>query len=232
MKLMTFNIQHCFNYLNKKIDYEILALEIKKEDPDIVGLNEIYGEDDSCYYGNQVKKIAELTGYKYYYFAKAFNHINGPYGNAILSKIPIIDSKTIVIREPKIKKNINGYYETRSLLVAKLENGIKVLVTHFGLNEDEIIKEINVLNNYIIDARCILMGDFNISYESQILAPLKEKLYDASKGFCQFDATFPSYNPKIKIDYIFVSKDITVNNSYILKKIISDHFAHIAIIDI
>lgn len=231
MKIMTFNVQHCFNYLLKKIDYKILASEILKEDPDIIGLNEIYGDDDDSYYGNQVEKIKELTGYEYCYFAKSFKHVKGAYGNAILSKIPIISAKTIVIPEPDVKLNENGYYEARSLLVADFENGKRVIVTHFGLNDDEIEKEIIVLKEYIKHKDCILLGDLNSVYDSKFLLPIKELMYDAAEDFCQEINTFPSYDPEIKIDYIFLSKDIIVHDAYILKEIISDHLAHIAIIN-
>ena len=36
MKIMSFNTQHCLNYIEQKIDFEIMADAIKKFDPDIV----------------------------------------------------------------------------------------------------------------------------------------------------------------------------------------------------
>jgi endonuclease/exonuclease/phosphatase family metal-dependent hydrolase len=42
MKIMTFNTQHCLNYLEQKIDFDIMAEAITDLDDDIVGLNELY----------------------------------------------------------------------------------------------------------------------------------------------------------------------------------------------
>jgi len=36
MKVMTFNTQHCLNYLTQKIDFDVMADAIFKCDPDIV----------------------------------------------------------------------------------------------------------------------------------------------------------------------------------------------------
>lgn len=229
MKIMTFNIQHCYNFLLKEIDYEILSSEIKSLDLDVVGINEIYGSNESIY-GNQVEKLAKMSGYNYYYFAKAFDHKDGPYGNAIFSRIPFESAETIIITSPLVKKNPYGYYEDRCLLVANLANGIKIIVTHFGLNEDEIEKEVSVLLEHLDDKKCIFMGDLNVSYENKLIAPLTEILNDASENFCQNVMTWPSDNPQVKIDYIFVSKDLVVKDAFILKKIISDHLAHVAVI--
>lgn len=228
MKIMTFNIQHCYNLSLKEINYEILSSEIKSLEMDVVGINEIYGANESIY-GNQVEKLAKMAGYDYYYFAKAFDHKHGPYGNAIFSKIPFESVETVVIPPPMVKKNPDGYYEDRCLLIAKLANGMKVIVTHFGLNDDEVEKEVRVLLEHLDNSKCIFMGDLNVTPENELLVPIKNVLKDVSLNFCFNDLTFPSDNPDRKIDYIFASKDIVVKNAYILKKIISDHFAHIVI---
>ena len=90
MKIMTFNTQHCLNFLEQKIDYDIMAKEILAHGADIVGLNEMRGEGPSEDYTAQVERLAELTGMGYYYFAKAIDLSYGPYGNGILSKIPFV----------------------------------------------------------------------------------------------------------------------------------------------
>ena len=100
MKIMTFNTQHCLNFIEQKIDFDIMAKTILDFDADIVGLNEMRGDGESPEYTAQVEKLAELTGMKYYYFAKAIDvPSGGPYGNGILSKIPIIKTETILIPE-------------------------------------------------------------------------------------------------------------------------------------
>ena len=134
MKIMSFNTQHCLNFIEQKIDFQVMADAIKSLNPDIVGLNEMRGKGTNPQYDNQTSILSELTGMKHHYFAKA-REINGenPYGNALLSKLPILSSETILVPDPEPKSE-TGPYETRCLLKAKLDGGITVLVIHFGLN--------------------------------------------------------------------------------------------------
>lgn len=119
MKIMTFNTQHCKNYVEGHIDFEIMAEAIKTCAPDIVGLNEMRGESDHPEYEAQVEKLRELSGMKYCYFAKAIDFKNGPYGNGLLSNIPIVNAEVIAIPDPS-PRQYNGYYETRCILKAEL----------------------------------------------------------------------------------------------------------------
>ena len=109
LKIMTYNVQHCYNQSLKDIDYDELALEIKNSNADIVGLNEIYGE--GSIFGNQVEILAKKSGMNYCAFAAAFEHDYGPYGNGLLSKLPIRFVEKIMIPDPVIKANPEGYYE-------------------------------------------------------------------------------------------------------------------------
>ena len=228
MKIMSFNTQHCLNYLEQKIDYEIMAKAILEVGADIVGLNEMFDGGENVKYGYQTDKLSELTGIKNYYFAKAIDDCDGPYGNGILSKIPFKSVETIKIPDPNPKRVEGGYYETRCVLKAELENGLLVLVTHFGLCVDEQENAVKTILEHIRDEKCIVMGDFNVAPDNEILDPIKARLKDTSLGFCDEKLSFPSDTPRIKIDYIFVSNDIGVVSSDIPEIIASDHRPHIA----
>ena len=71
MKIMSFNTQHCLNFLEQKVDYEIMAQAIKEVGADIVGLNEMFDGGDGSKFGYQTKILSQLTGLENYYFAKA-----------------------------------------------------------------------------------------------------------------------------------------------------------------
>ena len=63
VKVMTYNIQHGLDYLkllNKErfIDLDKICNIIKDENPDIIGLNEVYNDIDNLKTTNQVKYIA------------------------------------------------------------------------------------------------------------------------------------------------------------------------------
>ena len=71
MKIMSFNTQHCLNYMTDKIDFEAMAEAILRCDADIVGLNEMRGKGRDAEYTAQVERLAALTGMKHFYFAPA-----------------------------------------------------------------------------------------------------------------------------------------------------------------
>ena len=89
MKIMTFNTQHCLNFIKREIDFDIMADAIRRCGADIVALNEMRGAGNDPEYTAQTERLSELTGLEHFYFAKATDVEGcGPYGNAILSRFP------------------------------------------------------------------------------------------------------------------------------------------------
>ena len=228
MKIMSFNTQHCLNYLEQRVDYEIMAKAILDTEADIVGLNEMFNGGKYC---QQTKELSTLTGIENYYFAKAIDDADGEYGNGFLSKIPFESVETIMIPDPNPKKP-GAWYETRCLLKAELANGYRVLVTHFGLNDDEQENAVKTVLEHIRGEKCILMGDFNVEPSNELLTPIRERMVDTSIDFCENKPSFPSDKPRIKIDYIFVSPDIEVKSADIAEVIASDHRPHVAEVEL
>lgn len=226
MKFMTFNTQHCLNFLEQKIDFEVMANAIKTVGADVVGLQEMRGSGENEEYADQTKILSELSGLPYYEFGKAIYFENlGPYGNSIISRYPIISSEIIPIPDPDPKTG-NKYYETRAILKARLENGITVLVTHFGLNDDEQQNAVKTVVANLESEKCILMGDFNAEPHNSVLLPIREKMKDSSDFIKGNLLTFPSDKPYEKIDYIFVTPDIEIISAEIPEIIASDHRPH------
>ena len=231
LKVMTFNTQHCLDYLAQKIDFEVMAEAIRKEEPDIVGLNEMRGAGQNEEYAAQVDILSELTGMKYFHFAPAIEFPGGgPYGNGFLSRIPIEKAETVMIPDP-VEKKYDGYYETRCILKATLEGGITVLCSHFGLNPDELENAVSTAVENLAPQKCILMGDFNMSPEDKMLLPIREKMRDTADAFAGERLSWPSDKPQVKIDYIFVSPDVRVVSADIPATVASDHRPHVATVE-
>ncbi len=227
MKIMTFNTQHCLNYLEQRIDFDIMAKTITDLGADIVGLNEMYNGGEGAFL-MQTGELGRRTGLVYSYFAKAIHEKEGDYGNGFISRYPIIKAETIIIPDPNPKRTPGGYYETRCLLKATLENGYTVLVTHFGLCRDEQENAVDTIINHIPREKCILMGDFNVKPDDTILDPIRTKMKDTSSLFDCEKLSWPSDKPRMKIDYIFVSPDIEVISADVPSIVASDHRPHIA----
>ncbi len=233
LTLMSYNTQHCLNYRTRKIDYQMVADTIKKCGADIVGLQEIRNKSDAEGYDAQAKIIAHKLGF-YYYFAEAIRFSGkNPYGNALLSRYPIISAETILIPDPKFKI-YPGYYETRCILKAKIDvKGaiLNVLVTHLGLNPNEHRKGVRTILSNLEKKNCVLIGDFNMKPHNKKLRPIKERLYDTAEKFSAPKLSFPSDNPKHKIDYIFTSRDLKILSADIPPIVSSDHRPHIATLE-
>lgn len=228
MKVMLYNTQHCQNYISKKIDFPLFASIIKDSDADIVGLNEIRGDGVGFEYTNQTASLARLAGFEHYFFAYAlFNEKRGYYGNSFLSKIPIVSKEKIFVPKHPTKPQCKRY-ERRCLLKVKLENGLTVLVIHFGLGEDEHEMAVKTVLKNLPDEKYILMGDFNVTPDNPVLDPIRERMTDTAIKFTEEKLSFPSDAPTRKIDYIFVSRDIEVVSADIPAIIGSDHRPYIS----
>ncbi len=228
MIIMSFNTQHCLNYVTRKVDYEVMAEAIRKCNADIVGLNEMWDKGRSRDFNAQTELLSEATGLQNFYFGRTIWESEGnPFGNGFLSRYKIVRVEMIPIPDP-VEKTGNKYYETRGIIKAVLENGLTVLVTHFGLNDDEQINAVNTVIENLPDEKTILMGDFNVTPDNPVLDPIKERMRDTADVMAEQKLSFPSGNPVKKIDYIFVTPDIQIVSADIPDIVASDHRPFVA----
>ena len=82
MRFMSFNTQHCRNYLTGEIDFDIMAKAILDCGADVIGLNEMRGEGPDAGYTAQMERLAALTGMHYVFAPAIYVPRKGPYGNA------------------------------------------------------------------------------------------------------------------------------------------------------
>ena len=116
-------------------EQEFCGNVINEYSPDILGLTEVSSGEA---YGEQPKELAKITNYPYFSFTPVLELPKRLYGNALLSKYPIIESEMIRIEDAK-EKNDYEYFESRGILKTKVDvlGGITVIVSHFGLAQEE-----------------------------------------------------------------------------------------------
>lgn len=224
IKVSSYNIFHCEDYLKEKIDFDAFADTIRAINPDVIGMNEVHGEGDWDDYEEQAEILGKKLGYNYYFSKACELDGTNPFGNAMLSSLPVKECVTVPIPDPD-PKGYDGYYETRALLkmVTATEPEITFLITHFGLNPDEQENAVKVVLENIPEKRCVFMGDLNVLPDNAVLDPIRAKLNDAAGDKSMVPFTFPSNEPNRKIDYIFVSDDIKVNWFKAEDIVLSDH---------
>ena len=148
-----------------------------------------------------------------------------------ICRYPITFAETVKV--PSAPRIYKGYNEDRCLLksIVKTPTGdLCVMCCHFGLmpNEAELCAK-TVVDAIPADLPTVFMGDLNLTPDSDLLDPVRSVLVDTDtyyKGECNF--TFPSDKPDIKIDYIFVSRDIKVEEVEIPNVIAADHLPVVA----
>ncbi len=231
--LVSFNTQHCLNYLAQQIQFDCFVDAIRELKADIVGLNEMRGAGPGEGYTDQVKTLADALGW-HFYFAEAirFKGIN-PYGNGLISRYPILSAETVQIPDPAVR-GYDGYYETRCVLKAVVDapgGPLTVLVVHCGLNPDEQENAVHTLLSCLESSRCVLMGDFNMEPKDPILTPLFQRLTDTAKYLSERKLSFPSDAPTVKIDYIFTTPDLVTAHADIPAMVISDHRPYLATVE-
>ncbi len=200
IKIMSYNIQQGFNEDGIK-NFEGQLNEIKKEDPEIIGLI----ESDFCRIssGNSdiVRLIANELNYYTYYGPKT---VTGNFGLALLSKYPIKNAKTFYMY---------SIGEQTATIEAEIDiNGetYNIYITHLGNYEDpsQRSQQITVLNRLENKENVILMGDFNFESDTNRYNMTVEELNDCWEIAGEDDGGFDMDD---RIDFIFVSDDLSDN---------------------
>ena len=201
---MTYNICSGRN-LAREQNIAFAAAVISAVRPDFCGVNEVRAFTSDAPY-DQADALGRLTGY-YPVFGKSIDVAGGDYGNAFLTRRPLLEREVIHIPdrfEPGVE-----HVEHRTLLrvVLELDDGpATIFQTHFGLSEAEQRAAVETAVAAIAKetSPVILMGDLNMEPDNPILRPLLDALID-SAGERDEVRTFPSGTPGVKIDYILHS---------------------------
>lgn len=189
---------------------------INKEKLDIISFAEIEGGSWRSKSVNQVDLISKKTGLNHQKFFPSYRMgkiINQ--GNAILSKHPILSVKS---------QKMPGKGESRYLVKAKIKIGKKKITyftTHLSLKKKYNSKQIKFIANEVKKQKgsVVLTGDFNADEKALVILKKNLRLNKVSSS-----NTFPSWNPHLTLDHVFLSKDFKVRKKHFFKNVkISDH---------
>ncbi len=223
LRVMTYNIHHA-----RGVDGEVnpgrIAQVVSSASADLAALQEVDRGVERTQQLDLPHIIASNIGFSFA-FGKNIDFQGGSYGNAILSRFPILESNN-----HHFKMLREG--EQRGLLLAKIElDGGAVLFasTHIDYRPDNSerlsnVEEMITLADKHSDLPMILCGDFNDMPNGQVYFRLRERFTDVwdsvdnDKGF-----TYSSTRPTKRIDFIFVSDDIKVKKAKVLETQASDH---------
>lgn len=233
IRVLTFNILHgattCGNY-----NLDLIAARIRETNPDIVALQEVdfrtiraMGYDLATELGWRTKMVP--------LFGKAMSYGGGEYGEAILSKYSFIETRNVPLpytpgNEPRTA--------LEAVIVIPSGDTIAFVGTHLDHlpPENDRIAQVIKINEVFASGRypVILAGDLNAGPDSAPVRILEEQ-WSSANDKITVEPTFPSDNPKVKIDHVMYYPDSqwrTIETKVICDSIVSDHCAFLATLEL
>jgi len=218
--IATYNIKRGLG-MDGRLDLKRTVRVLKALDADVICLQEVDVNRARTLYSNQAKKLADLLGMEYC-FGAAINYSGGgAYGNAILSKYEICSN---------LNHRLPGQGSKRAMQEVEVDMAgsiISIFNTHMELDMEQRLHQIE---SFIIPliANCkgpaALCGDFNEKPDWPGMSVLSSHLQDSFKANSgALNCTFPSDEPKARIDYIFLNANCRVIDYSIVKALASDH---------
>jgi endonuclease/exonuclease/phosphatase family metal-dependent hydrolase len=174
---------------------------------DIAALAEANGSARRSRGVDQVALIADRGSLPHHEFFPT--HVVGTkvnQGNAVCSRFPV---------RPVANHRLFGIGEPRFLSEAEIDihgTPIRILATHLALDLGQRAKQIHEIVAIVRERHgfpTILAGDFNVSREEEIELFAETQLQMATSA-----ATYPSWKPSRRLDYLFFSGEFTILESH------------------
>jgi len=216
LRVLCWNLHHGVGE-DGKLDLQRIADVIKAAKPDLVALQEV---DNQCARSGKVDQAAELarlTGLNGV-FGKAMDFQGGGYGQAILSRHPIGETKVHALPgkgEPRIA------FEAIVTIGEKTNRFVSV---HLDLDAAQRLEQARTLANILSTNQepVILCGDFNDGPSSPALKEISHALKPVPKKPPVL--TCPAGKPTEEIDHMLVNQWVPASEMVVLPEAVaSDH---------
>jgi endonuclease/exonuclease/phosphatase family metal-dependent hydrolase len=206
LRVLSYNIHKCIGGVDRRYEPQRVAEVIHRLEADVLMLQEV---DDGVPRSNgdsQVDVLGDLLGMKHRsWFPNVEVRGGGRYGNAILSRYPLIESTNIdlSIRFKKKRSVLHGVIRVRH---DEVDRTVHVFNMHLGLARFERRIQLNkFLDSHPFshlhnETPVVVGGDLNDVY-----GRLGELLRPAGfRGVERRPLTFPAWGPMRALDAIFV----------------------------
>lgn len=223
LRVLSYNIHKCIGGVDRRYDPERIVSVIKQLDPDVLMLQEVDAGATRSNGDRQVELLGEHLGMRYQsWFPNVDVRGGGHYGNAILSRYPLIESSNIdlSIRWKKRRSALHGVLRVRH---DDVDRTVHVFNMHLGLARFERrIQLQKFLDSHPFahlhhDTPIVVGGDLNDVYgglggllaPSGFRGPGAEPPGTHVKGeILRRPLTFPAWGPMRALDAIFVRGDL------------------------
>ncbi len=233
LRVLSYNIHHAEG-VDRKLDVDRIAQVILTANADIVALQEVDQKVTRSEDVDQPAELARLTKMNVVFGANIPLQ-GGHYGNAVLTRFPIIEHKNHLL--PNVD---NG--EQRGVLVAKLEiskarQPLVIFATHLDHRRDNrervaSAEAINKLAAKYDNKAMLLAGDLNDVPDSKTLSDLGREWKRTSERPIP---TIPVTMPTRQIDYVLYRPALrwkVVETRVLDEAVASDHRPILAVLEL
>lgn len=233
IRVLSYNIHHGEGQ-DFIVDLQRIARVIKSVEPDLVALQEVDANVRRTELLDEPAELARLTGMQYV-FGHNIPHEGGLYGNAVLSRWPIVSAEN---------RPLPTYYagEQRGVLEVAIqppgsEERLLLFATHFDYRRGspERLHSARMINELIAargDVPALLVGDLNDTPSSYTLWELGKQWRRANQCLA---LTYPVHNPCKQIDYVMLhprNRWRVVETRVIDERVASDHRPFLAVLEL
>ncbi len=209
LRLLSWNIHKCVGGLDRRYDPDRIAAVIRDSGADVMMLQEV-AQDGSWYRGErQINVLGDMLDlpHRSYFINVRFGQRRGSYGNAILSRFPIIEADNIDLTQPGKKARSVLHAQLRIPMPGDHERTLHAFNLHLGLGERERRRQLVQFLAGHPFARLrrrtpiVVAGDLN-----DVWGTLGPRLLGPA-GFRPGPAvfkTFPAYAPIRALDGVYV----------------------------
>jgi endonuclease/exonuclease/phosphatase family metal-dependent hydrolase len=230
LRIVTYNIHKCRG-MDARVRPERVAAVLAELDADVIALQEVIrGKRER----DQLTVIAKEVGAKHYRFGMTRKYRNEDYGNAVISRLPIISYEAYDItasrREPRgcLRADIDIGGRTLRLFNAHLGTGL-----FERRRQAQILVADKLLNNPKFFGSRIMLGDFNEWTRGLTTRLLKAHLVSADlRPYLRRAKTYPGIAPFMHLDHIYFDPAFQLTNIELCRtrqaKVASDHLPLVA----
>ncbi len=229
---MTFNILHGAT-TKGDFDLDRIAKVIIDEDPDLVSLQEVDFKTRRAKGYDLATELGQRTGMASI-FGRAMTYDGGEYGEAVLSKHSFVSTRNVPL--PHSPGN-----EPRAALEVRVQLPDGSVIAFLGTHLDHLPDETDRIAQAKTmieafkdnDVPTIVTGDLNAQPDSETIKLLTKHWVPTSTT--EADHTFPSKNPRVKIDYIMYAPATAwrvLSTAVIHDEVASDHCAYVATLEL
>lgn len=238
-RITTYNIHKCRG-LDRRVRPRRIVDVLRETQPDIIALQEVVGMDERELERNQVRSIADELGVDYRIGENRRLH-GGAYGNALLTRLPIVavHNHDITWR----KSEPRGCLEVTLAMAGRHDGAqrLRIYNVHLGTGFFErryqVMRLLQLLGDHSDNATPrLVLGDFN-EWPRGLASRLLEQHFNTAEPRSRLGRprSYPGILPLAHVDHIYYDSPLEVKTVVVhrsrLSLMASDHLPIVADFD-